>query len=156
MARTNQISVMFLISFVGFSTLTYLEFEQLNRNQQELEHHVSVIRGSIDYTDYVDSNTTGTYNPRNDNIYIYIKGRKMDSVYQTFLHEWGHHIWYEEIDQDIRNEFCNLTFVENVSKYASTNCRENFAETYAYWYQDKEVPEPQLSWMKKNIAEWGN
>ena len=149
-----------LVIFVLFLFCNYLIVEQnynyaehLSDNQVIINDNLQLIRGSLACEDlvHINENVTGQYFSNSDQIRLYIKGYEYNDVYEDFLHEWGHHVWYEDLDREVREDWCNQSFAENVSDYANTNCEENFAETYVYWKLDKQLPELQSEWFKENI-----
>ena len=127
----------------------------MNKYQHDIAKDLENIRGSLaceDNLSHIRNEVTGHYMNPPDQIRIYIKGANFTEAYETFLHEWGHHIWYEEFDNETQSSFCNLNFTEYVSDYANTNCEENFAETYVYWKLDKQLPDLQAEWFKENMT----
>ena len=70
-----------------------------------------------------------------DKQYIFIDGSK-DRSYGTMLntcqHEVGHYVWYETLNYAAQREYQAIfeNATEHVSKYAKTNYKEDFAETF--------------------------
>lgn len=52
----------------------------------------------------------------------------------VMLHESGHHVWFSVLTDSQRLNYCRVYGVEGkvVSRYARTDCEENFAELFAY------------------------
>ena len=119
----------------------------------DLDHSTEFIRGSLicENTTTVPFYRTGLYDSDSDKIDIYIKGRSFEKVYGTFIHEWGHHVWYNDLNQVQRDYWCNLKIDQNVTTYAAVTCTESFAETYKYWYLNKTIPEPQKTYFEEYI-----
>jgi len=143
---------------MNFSIIGYLEgmdynMRILDNEISDINIDIAHIRGSLQCEDptIVNPTHTGNYFYPADTIKIYINGRDFKSVSRTFIHEWGHHLWWEELDKEQRTEFCNLNFNKYVSEYAKESCEENFAETYKYFALNLTIPEPQKSWMEKNL-----
>lgn len=72
-----------------------------------------------------------TYNP----ITKHIRVETDNCDESVFYHELGHHVWYTKLSKHEKQEWCELwnetrSFITN---YASTNCKEDFAENFAYF-----------------------
>lgn len=71
---------------------------------------------------------------RNDSRRIFIAPMFWSNLKHVMIHEAGHYIWYNEMSDSQRLNYCRIFQNEGktVSAYAKTDCEENFAETFAY------------------------
>lgn len=78
----------------------------------------------------VNSAHAGSYYPKLDLIFVHHSDTNW--MYQTLKHEYGHHHYYTQLNQTEREEWNNISAETNyyVSKYAMTNPREDYAETF--------------------------
>ena len=154
--RLNDvIVVMFAMAFIGSSFFFYQSITLAEENNHIILDNMQKISGSLlcenGTVTTVPVEQTGMYTSVSGIIKIYVKGRDFNQSLNTFVHEWGHHVWYEDLDQVQRDYYCNLNFVENVTEYAGESCKENFAETFQYWYFNKTIPEPQKTWFENHM-----
>ena len=84
------------------------------------------------------------------------------SYKHVFIHELGHYIYYLKdtntssfedicrIDDDSKKPWC-ISYDTFYSKYAMNDPQEDYAEAFAYWYQNKK-PEFNTNWEHINLA----
>lgn len=72
-----------------------------------------------------------------DKIILYVEGRNNEQVFDTFLHELGHKVYYQDLNESQREEYKEI--YENqtkfISNYAKTEVEEGFAEDLMYYFQ---------------------
>ena len=109
-----------------------------------------------EFSTKVDSNVTGQYDLNTKNIIIYTKNNYAWYILEVTYHETAHYIWYEFLNDSLRNEYFNIFNESNwfVSKYAMENEKEDFAESFMNWALDKNrLDEKRLDFMEENVRE---
>ena len=124
----SVISSMLFIGQVGNILLE--DNDAIRKDIRELKFSLNCEKGELTYSEV---KTVGRYFVGNKSINLLVKDRSFDQVYKTFLHEWGHHVWHNELSKQQQESFCSIEAKQNVTKYASDSCSENFAETFAYY-----------------------
>lgn len=129
-------------TILSINTDSYI---RINNKLEQIKGSLICEDGEVDAVGY---RTTGDYIPNSETLRIFSKGRNETSMEKTFWHEYGHHIWYTQLEEDFKSDWCNYNFTKYPSDYAETDCKENYAETYAYIRMGWEVPKQQLEMIK--------
>ena len=96
-------------------------------------------RDYLNFSKEVNSNDMGYFGEDTNNIIIFSKDYYIWNVREIAEHEIGHLIWYRDFNESQRNEYIKIYNQSTwfVSQYASTNVREDFAESYSYWVLER-------------------
>jgi hypothetical protein len=108
----------------------------------------------LTFSNKVDSNLTGSYNPYTNNIIIFTKGREVTDVLNTAYHEVCHYIFRYWLDEHQRDEYKSIFDGANsfVSEYAMESYSEDFAEScMIYLINQRGLSQDRAEFMKKYV-----
>ncbi|HSC76226.1 MAG TPA: hypothetical protein VLB90_08325 [Pseudomonadales bacterium] len=104
---------------------------------------------------YVPSHIKGQYLQHLHSIVLYPFCGERELLH-TIAHELGHFVFLHRLDSTVRKKWVTEIYPgsEKVSKYASTNASEDFAESYAFYLLSPEALRPiaeKYAFMEKEV-----
>lgn len=104
---------------------------------------------------YVPSHIKGQYLQHLHSIVLYPFCGERELLH-TIAHELGHYVFIHRLDSTVRKKWVTEIYPESdkVSKYASTNASEDFAESYAFYLLQPEAMKPiaeKFAFMQKDV-----
>jgi hypothetical protein len=130
---------MFLFAvFCAFLLYVGISILSLETQVHELQLEVESLRTGIERHDnidqlYTNKTTAGLYVGNRSTFYVRTN-KPADSVYRTMMHEYAHFVFYEELSEQQRTEWRNISNHSSafVTGYAASSPDEDFAEVFTY------------------------
>src|SRR3990167_10319079 len=102
-------SIYYIISIILIITSIYI-INDAEKKVKNYEKHLQKIydENYWEFSTKVDSNVTGQYDSNTKNIIIYTKNNYAWYIMEVAYHETAHYIWYEFLNDSLRNEYFNI------------------------------------------------